>query len=125
MKNYRSVLTTKRIISPSIKYVEHTTMQSSFATRDDVLKNTDVKRISDPYFTKYEYTTLLACRAQQIAEGAIPLVSITEFNTNDPKFIWKVSEREILERKLPYIVKRKLPNGQIEFWPVSELELAW
>jgi DNA-directed RNA polymerase subunit K/omega len=125
MKNHRSVLTTKRIISPSIKYVEHTTMQSSFATRDDVLKNTDVKRISDPYFTKYEYTTLLACRAQQIAEGAIPLVSITEFNTNDPKFIWKVSEREILERKLPYIVKRKLPNGQIEFWPVSELELAW
>jgi DNA-directed RNA polymerase subunit K/omega len=125
MKNHRSVLATKRIISPSIKYVEHTTMQSSFATRDDVLKNTDVKRISDPYFTKYEYTTLLACRAQQIAEGAIPLVSITEFNTNDPKFIWKVSEREILERKLPYIVKRKLPNGQIEFWPVSELELAW
>ena len=63
-------------------------MQSSFATRDDVLKNTDVKRISDPYFTKYEYTTLLACRAQQIAEGAIPLVSINEFNTNDRKFIW-------------------------------------
>ena len=100
-------------------------MQSTFVTRDDVLKNTDVKRISDPYFTKYEYTTLLACRAQQISEGAIPLVPITDFNTNDPRFIWKVSEREILERKLPYIVKRKLPNGQIEFWPVSELELAW
>lgn len=100
-------------------------MQSTFVTRDDVLKNTDIKRMSDPYFTKYEYTTLLACRAQQIAEGAIPLVPITEFNTNDPRFVWKVAEREILERKLPYIVKRKLPNGQIEFWPVSELELAW
>lgn len=100
-------------------------MQSTFVTRDDVLKNTDIKRMSDPYFTKYEYTTLLACRAQQIAEGAIPLVPITEFNTNDPRFVWKVAEREILERKLPYIVKRKLPSGQIEFWPVSELELAW
>jgi DNA-directed RNA polymerase I, II, and III subunit RPABC2 len=100
-------------------------MQSSFVSRDDVVKNTDAKRVSDPYFTKYEYTALLACRAQQIAEGAIPLVQLTNFNTNDPRFVWKVAEREIMERKLPYIVRRKLPDGNVEFWSVSELELAW
>ncbi len=100
-------------------------MQSSFVSRDDVIRNNEVPRVSPAYFTKYEYTTLLSCRAQQIAEGAIPLIPITDFNTNDPKFIWKVAEREIVERKLPYIVKRQLPDGNIEFWSVSELELAW
>jgi DNA-directed RNA polymerases I, II, and III subunit RPABC2 len=100
-------------------------MQSSFVAREDVVKNADVPRMTDPYYTKYEYTTLLACRAQQIADGAPPLVSIEEFNTSDPKLVWKIAEREILERKLPYIVRRKLPDGKIEFWSVAELELAW
>lgn len=100
-------------------------MQSSFVSRDDVVRNVDTPRVSQPYFSKYEYTALLSCRAQQIAEGAIPMVPLTDFNTNDPKFIWKVAEREILERKLPYLVKRQLPNGQTEFWSVAELELAW
>jgi DNA-directed RNA polymerase I, II, and III subunit RPABC2 len=96
-----------------------------FVLREDVLKTTETPRVSLPYFTKYEYTTLLACRAQQIADGATPLVPISDFNTNDPKFIWKVAEREILERKLPYLVRRALPNGTTEYWAVSELELAW
>ena len=53
------------------------------------------------------------------------MVPISEFNTNDPKFIWKIAEREILERKLPYIIRRVLPDGKEEDWSVSELELAW
>jgi DNA-directed RNA polymerase subunit K/omega len=97
----------------------------SYIVRDDVVKNADTPRVSQPYFTKYEYTTLLSCRAQQIAEGALPLIPISDFNTNDPKFVWKVAEREILERKLPYLICRPLPNGQTEFWSVAELELAW
>ena len=97
----------------------------SYIVRDEVIKNDGVPRVSQPYFTKYEYNTLLSCRAQQIAEGAVPLVPISEFNTNDPKFVWKVAEREILDRKLPYIINRTLPNGKSEFWSVAELELAW
>lgn len=100
-------------------------MQSSFVNREDVIKNADVKRVSDPYFSKYEYVTLLSCRAQQIAEGAPILVPLADFNTNDPRFIWKVAEREILERKLPIIIRRTLPNGEVEFWSTAELELAW
>ena len=97
----------------------------SYVVRDDIVKNANIVRVSQPYFTKYEYTTLLSCRSQQLAEGALPLIPISEFNTNDPKFLWKVAEREILERKLPYLICRPLPNGQTEFWSVAELELAW
>jgi DNA-directed RNA polymerase I, II, and III subunit RPABC2 len=102
-------------------------MQQStiFINREDVIKNAENVRITQPYFYKYEYTALLACRTQQIAEGALPMVPISEFNTNDPKFIWKIAEREILERKLPYIIRRVLPDGKEEDWSVSELELAW
>jgi DNA-directed RNA polymerase I, II, and III subunit RPABC2 len=99
---------------------------STFVERSDVVAATDpTERITQPYFTKYEYTALLACRAQQLAEGATPLVPLGDFNTADPRFVWKVAEREILDRKLPYLVRRELPGGGAEFWSVAELELAW
>jgi DNA-directed RNA polymerase I, II, and III subunit RPABC2 len=97
----------------------------SYVVREEVSKHSEVPRISQGYFTKYEYTTLLACRAQQLAEGAAPLIPLVDFNTNDPRFLWKVAEREILERKLPYLIRRVLPNGATEFWSTSELLLAW
>lgn len=100
-------------------------MQTTFVDRSDVVKVDPAKRISQPYFTKYEYTTLLACRAQQLSDGAIPLLPLSEFNTNDPRLVWKIAEREILERKLPYLIRRRLPGGETEFWSVSELDLAW
>lgn len=100
-------------------------MESTFIERSEVVASDPSVRITKPYYTKYEYTTLLACRAQQIADGAVPLVSLGDFNTNDPRFAWKVAEREILDRKLPYIVCRRLPDGTTEFWSTAELELAW
>lgn len=100
-------------------------MSDIFVNREDVVKTSDIPRVTLPYYSKYEYTTLLACRAEQLAQGAVPLIPINEFNTNDPKFVWKVAKREILERKLPYIIRRKLPNNTTEYWSVSELELAW
>jgi DNA-directed RNA polymerase I, II, and III subunit RPABC2 len=99
-------------------------MLSTFVERKDVVETT-APRITQPYFTKYEYTALEACRAQQLAEGALPLVPLIDFNVNDPRFVYKVARQEILDRKLPYIIRRKLPGGVVEFWSVSELELAW
>jgi hypothetical protein len=32
---------------------------------------------------------------------------------------------QLLERKLPFIVRRKMPDGQSEYWGIHELELAW
>jgi hypothetical protein len=31
--------------------------------------------------------------------------------------------RELNEGKLPYIIKRPLPNGKCEYWPVEKLSL--
>ena len=96
-----------------------------FIYRDEIVKAQETPRITLPYFSKYEYTALLAERVDLLSKGAPPMVPIQEFNRDDPRLLWKVAEREILERKLPLIIHRELPGGRSEFWSLSELELAW
>jgi DNA-directed RNA polymerase subunit K/omega len=93
--------------------------------REDVARQVKEPRITTAYYTKYEYTALLAMRAQQIAEGAKPLVTLDGLKTSDPMFVWNVAKREIEQQVLPFIVRRQLPGGTSEFWSVSELEMNW
>jgi DNA-directed RNA polymerase I, II, and III subunit RPABC2 len=82
-------------------------------------------RVTREYFTKYEYTSLVATRAQQLAEGAKPLASLEGLKTSDPMFIWNVAKREIEQRKLPFLIRRTMPNGVSEYWSAQEMECAW
>lgn len=93
--------------------------------RKEVAEAIKLPRVTREYYTKYEFTTLLATRAQQLAEGAKPLVSLEGLKTSDPMFIWTVARREIEQRKLPFVIRRQLPNGQSEFWSTQELEVMW
>ena len=93
--------------------------------RKEVAEAVKLPRVTREYYTKYEFTTLLATRAQQLAEGAKPLVSLEGLKTSDPMCVWNVARREIEQRKLPFIVRRQLPNGQSEFWSTQELEVMW
>jgi DNA-directed RNA polymerase I, II, and III subunit RPABC2 len=87
--------------------------------------DTKKPKLTLPFYTKYEYTALLGSRAQQLAEGAKPLISLDGMVLSDPRFVWKVAEREILEQKLPYIIHRRLPNGKSEYWSATELSVIW
>ncbi len=102
---------------------EHSEVNPVF--REEVVERRKEPRKTFGYYTKYEYTALLAMRAQQIAEGAKPLVSLEGLKTSDPMFVWNVAKREIEQQKLPFIVRRQLPDGASEFWSVSELEMNW
>lgn len=82
-------------------------------------------RITFPYYSKYEYTTLVGIRAQQIADGAKPLISLEGIQTSHPRFLWNIAEREIAERVLPFIVHRRLPDGTSEYWNTTELSVVW
>jgi DNA-directed RNA polymerase subunit K/omega len=97
-----------------------------FTERADVLKSFETDRKTLPYLSKYEYTAVLASRKNQLANGAKPMIALDGLDMNDPLFIQKVAEREILERKLPFLwVCRRMPDDKNEYWAVSELELAW
>ena len=104
-----------KIIHPEVQSVSREEIGESF-------KN---PRITLPYFTKYEYTALIGTRAQQIAEGAKPLVSLNGIHTSSPRFVWDVAEREVGEKKLPFIIHRRFPNGVSEYWSATELNIIW
>lgn len=102
---------------------EHPEVKPIF--RKEVIENVKQPRVTREYFTKYEYTALVATRAQQLAEGAKPMVGLEGLKASDPMFIWNVAKREIEQRKLPFVIRRQLPNGQSEFWSAQELEIMW
>lgn len=103
--------------------MEHPEVQPIF--RKDVADAVKQPRRTRENFTKYEFTALMSIRAQQLAEGAKPLVSLDGLKTNDPMFVWNVARREIEQRKLPFVVRRQMPNGSSEYWSAQELEIIW
>jgi DNA-directed RNA polymerase I, II, and III subunit RPABC2 len=103
--------------------MEHPEVKPVF--RNDVIEAVKQPRVTREFFTKYEYTALLSMRAQQLAEGAKPVVSLEGLKTSDPMFVWNVAKREIEQRKLPFIIRRQLPDGASEFWSVQEMEVSW
>jgi DNA-directed RNA polymerase subunit K/omega len=71
-----------------------------------------------PILTKFEKTRILGQRAKQIDSGARPFVDV-------PKDIiegYLIAKLELAEKKIPFIIKRPIPNGGCEYWNVNDLE---
>ncbi len=60
----------------------------------------------------------MGLRIEQLARGAQAFVAIDDGEDNSPEH---VAERELLERKLPYIIKRPMPNGTFEYWRIEDM----
>lgn len=103
--------------------MEHPEVKPIF--RNEVTEAVKQPRVTREFYTKYEWVRLLGVRARQLASGAKPLVSLDGLNPSDPRFVEKVARREIEQRKLPFLIDRRLPNGQAEFWSTQELESLW
>jgi DNA-directed RNA polymerase subunit K/omega len=71
-----------------------------------------------PFLTKYEKARILGQRAKQIETGAKPFVKVPE-NIIDAYII---AELELREKKIPFIIKRPIPNGGFEYWNIKDLE---
>ena len=72
-----------------------------------------------PFLTKYEMTRVLGQRAKQLDAGAKAFVKVP-LNVIDGYHIAKL---ELEQKKIPFIIKRPFPNGGIEYWQVSDLEV--
>ena len=72
-----------------------------------------------PFLTKYEKTRVLGQRAKQINAGAKPLIDTIPANAMDGYVIAKL---ELQQKKIPFIIKRPLPNGECEYWNLADLE---
>jgi DNA-directed RNA polymerase subunit K/omega len=83
------------------------------------------KNLARPYLTKYEFNQIIGLRTMHLSKGAIPLVDVSpELTIKGNMDLRQIALQEIKEAKLPYIVKRKMPNGKIEYWKLVDLKLT-
>lgn len=71
-----------------------------------------------PYLTKFEKARILGQRAKQINSGSTPFVKVPE-NVIDG---YLIAELELKEKRIPFIIRRPMPNGGSEYWSIRDLE---
>jgi len=77
----------------------------------------DKQHKSVPYLTLFEKTKLIGFRANQLAQGARPLVDVPVHVTD----VIEIARIELEERRMPYILKRGMPDGTFEYWRLTDL----
>jgi DNA-directed RNA polymerase I, II, and III subunit RPABC2 len=77
----------------------------------------DTKHRSVPYLTLYEKTKIIGFRANQIAQGARPLIEPPAHVTD----VLEIARLELEQRRLPFILKRPMPDGSYEYWRLQDL----
>jgi DNA-directed RNA polymerase I, II, and III subunit RPABC2 len=77
----------------------------------------DQNHRSQPWITQFERTKILGFRANQLAQGAKPYVPVPKHIVNTVD----IARLELKERRLPYIISRIMPDGNFEFWRISDL----
>jgi len=77
-----------------------------------------------PFLTKYEKTRVLGQRAKQINSGSSPYIDL-KLHFNDKRVIdgSLIAIKELELKKIPFIIRRPLPNGGSEYWRLEDLEL--
>jgi len=89
---------------------------SNISTYNNYYKNS---KQSSPYLTKYEKAKLLGVRAQMLSNGCPPMIIVPQ-NIVDT---YSIALLEFEEDKIPLLIRRFLPNGNIEDWRLEDMVL--
>ncbi len=79
----------------------------------------DEKHTTYPFLNQYERTKVISYRASQICNGAKPYIVVPEGVTE----AHKIAQMELEAKKLPFIIKRPLPDVTFEVWRLADLVL--
>jgi DNA-directed RNA polymerase subunit K/omega len=71
---------------------------------------------SIPIITKYEKTSIISKRTTQLDNGSKPYIKIPH---NIDSYI--IASMEFDEKKIPFIIRRPIPNGSFEYWKLQDL----
>jgi len=86
-------------------------------TMTEGMKNLDEAHTTYPYITKYEYTRVIGFRANQLSQGAKPFINVPEHVSD----VREIARLELAQKRLPFIIKRPLPDGSYEYWRLQDL----
>ena len=84
--------------------------------REGKEKQDKVLEKAKKYLTKYEKTKILGLRAQQISTGS-PVFTLVPEGMISPL---DIAEKELKERKIPFILKRSVGNDKYEYWKLED-----
>lgn len=89
--------------------------------RDSAGNIQDKRHITPPFITKYEMARVLGMRATQIEQSA-PLFIDIDPSIHDS---YVIAKEEFIQKKIPFIIARPIPNGDEEYWKLCDLEILY
>ena len=84
------------------------------------IDNVDPSHKTYPFLTNYERTKCISFRASQISNGAKPYLLVPVGVTDS----YEIAKMELENKRLPFIIKRPLPDGSYEVWRLSDLVMV-
>jgi len=94
--------------------IQLTNVPPSFANADG---QADPKHRSVPFLTQFEKTKILGFRTNQLSQGARAFIAVPAHITD----LREIAKMELEARRLPFIIKRPMPDGTFEKWRLSDL----
>jgi len=70
-----------------------------------------------PFLTNFERTKIIGLRANQISKGSVPFIPVPKHITD----VKDIARLELDQKRLPFIIKRPLPDGTYEYWRLVDL----
>ena len=65
----------------------------------------------------WKKTKIIGLRANQLSKGARPYVPVPDHISN----VRKIARMELEQRRLPFIIRRPMPDGTHEYWRLADL----
>jgi DNA-directed RNA polymerases I, II, and III subunit RPABC2 len=109
-----------QIYHPQIKQINNQELQSLIKIKrnEDGLIY-DEKHKTIPILTRYEKSKIIGLRAKQINSGGDLFIKAPA-NIIDGITLAKM---ELKQKKIPFIIRRPLPNGKNEYWDINDLDI--
>lgn len=100
-----------------------TDIKQPFDECNKIFASLNTPKISKLIMTKYEFNLIISQRTVQLANGHIPFVK-PEKHVKSNMDLRKIAIQELKEGKIPFIIKRPLPNDKYEFIRIKDLDLS-
>lgn len=100
-----------------ISYEEMITLSTVVRDKNGIIIDPLHKTL--PILTRYEQAKIIGLRAKQINSGSNPLIDIPDSMIDGIT----IAQEEFKHKKMPFIIRRPLPNGSSEYWKIEDLEI--
>lgn len=97
---------------------------SPFDDASKILANISKPKVSKMIMTKYEFDQIIGLRTMQLSHGSVSFVNTDNLTIKSNMELRQIALQELKEGKLPFIIKRPLPNNNYEHVRVKDLDLT-